>query len=115
MDDFFEFFAGGPEIFSQFSPRDVSNLILWLDASAITGLNNNDPVATWSDRSGNGNDATQATATNRPLYKTNIVNGKPVVRFDGVDNYLTFGDLAALDFGTGGFSLYIVIQSTYTW
>jgi hypothetical protein len=33
---------------------DVSTLAVWLDASHLS-LNNGDPVATWTDRSGNGN------------------------------------------------------------
>ena len=39
-----------------------------------------DPVSTWPDSSGNGHDATM-TGSNRPTFKTAIVNGKPVVRF----------------------------------
>lgn len=62
----------------------TSGLILDLDADAITGLSNNDPVATWEDSSAAGNDATQATPANRPTYQTNVLNGRPVVNF----NYL---------------------------
>ncbi len=75
---------------STFDPRSLGSLQLWLDATRISGLNDGDPVATWSDLSGSGsgNDATQATSSKRPLYKVGIVNGKPVVRFDGVDDDL---------------------------
>jgi len=69
-------------------PTDIAGCQLWLDASQITGLNDGDAVATWSDESGNDNDATQSESTYRPLYKTNIVNSKPVVRFDGSNDYL---------------------------
>lgn len=73
---------------SVFRPTDLAGLKLWLDANAISGLVDGDPVATWSDLSGNGNHATQATAANRPLFKTNILNGRPVVRFDGTSDSL---------------------------
>lgn len=43
-------------------------------------LNDGDPVSTWPDSSGNGHNATQ-TGSARPIFKTNILNGKPVVRF----------------------------------
>jgi len=33
--------------------------------------------------------ATQGTSANRPTYQTNVVNGRPVVRFDGSDDFLT--------------------------
>lgn len=59
-------------------------------ADDITGLGDNDPVATWSDSSGNGRDATQATSSKRPVYKPALatMNGQPAVQFDGVDDAL---------------------------
>lgn len=69
-------------------PDSISGLKLWLKADAITGSNDGDSVTTWTDSSGNTNNATQSTAANKPTYKTNIINGNPVVRFDGVDDNL---------------------------
>src|SRR3990167_5696375 len=57
----------------EWAPTDLSNLLLWLDASQITGLNDGDAVASWTDLSGNGNHATQSTAAAKPTYKTNII------------------------------------------
>jgi hypothetical protein len=71
-----------------FSPSSIAGLGLWVDASQITGLADGDPVATWSDLSGNGRNFAQATSAQRPTYKVSILNGKPVVRFDGVDDRL---------------------------
>lgn len=71
-----------------FLPSDIAGLLAWYDANAITGLVNNDPVTTWADRRGAGPDATQGTAAKKPLFKTAILNGLPVVRFDGVDDLL---------------------------
>lgn len=66
---------------------------LWLDASdntylydATSGGSNvvaDGSVARWEDRSGNAKHATQATSGDRPLYKTSIIGGLGVVRFDG--------------------------------
>lgn len=67
----------------------TAGLSLWLRADSIAGLADGAAVATWNDDSGNANHASQATAGNRPLYKTNIRNGLPAVRFDGVNDYLT--------------------------
>lgn len=86
--------TGGHWYRGLFNPLGLSGLQLWLDASAITGLADADPVGTWADLSGNGNDATQATAAKKPVYKVNILNGRPVVRFDGTDDELRTGDLA---------------------
>lgn len=62
-------------------------LIAWYDAADIA-LADNDPVSSWTDKSGNGNTLAQGTGSKQPLYKTNIINGLPVVRFDGTDDNL---------------------------
>lgn len=84
--------AGG----KAFAPSDITGLNLWLYADAITGLSDDDAVGTWADQSGNGNDATQGTAGQKPLYKTNIQNSLPVVRFDGTDDVMVVSDGASL-------------------
>lgn len=73
-----------------FSPLSISGLKVWLKADGLV-LADSDPVTTWADQSGNGNDVTQGTAGFKPLYKTNIQNGLPIVRFDGTDDVLTAG------------------------
>ena len=60
---------------------------LWLDASQLA-LANNDPVAEWTDMSGNLRHATASGAA-RPMFKTNRINGLPGVLFDGTDDYMT--------------------------
>jgi hypothetical protein len=49
-------------------------------------------VTTWYDQSGNGRNATQTTAGSQPRIVNNgvveAINGKPEIRFDGVDDYL---------------------------
>lgn len=64
-------------------PTQIAGLQVWLDASQIVGLNDGDAVAQWDDESGNGLHAYQSVAERKPVYKTNIVDGKPVVRFNG--------------------------------
>jgi len=71
-------------------PPDLSNLVGWWKADAITGLANNDPVSQWNDSHTSGNNVSQGTASKKPTYKTNWQNGLPGVYFDG-------GDLLALD------------------
>ena len=77
----------------------TSDLRLWLDAGAITGLSNGDPVATWADQSGAGNDATQGTALKQPSYVSSGLNGRPVVRFG--DGDATTGDGMATGLSLG--------------
>lgn len=64
-----------------------AGLKLWLKADSLA-LNDGDAVGTWADQSGNGNDATQGTAANKPTFKTGLLNGWPIVRFDGTNDSL---------------------------
>lgn len=73
--------------------NSVAGLNLWLKADAITGKNNGDPVSTWSDSSTVGRHATSA-ATKEPLYIANAINGKPALRFDGVNDSMNITDLS---------------------
>ncbi|MDZ4183134.1 MAG: hypothetical protein U1B83_09675 [Candidatus Cloacimonadaceae bacterium] len=82
-----------------------SGLQMWLDANALTGLNNNDPVSSWTDQSGNAKHAVQDTLALRPLYKTNIINGKPAIVFDGQTGGT--GDYLAIDGN-------IIVNTNYT-
>lgn len=62
-------------------PPVTTGLQAHLDASALTGLSDGDKVASWTDESGNGNHFTQGNDSIRPIYKTGIIQGLPVVRF----------------------------------
>ena len=63
------------------TPLDFDeNLMGWWDASKLR-LDDNDPVATWPDLSGNGLDFTAQTA-NAPVFVARAYNGRGAVRFD---------------------------------
>lgn len=72
-------------------PPLTTNLVLSLEADAITGKVDNDLITTWEDSHSSNNDAVGGS----PLYKTNILNGLPVVRFDGADDVLTIAGITA--------------------
>lgn len=62
---------------------------LWQDSARTTPATaNNDPVGAVDDASGTGNHLVQATAGLRPLLKTGILGGKPVIRGDNVNDVL---------------------------
>ena len=70
---------------AQTGPGGVGNNtsnVLWLEADAITTLADGADVATWADGSGNANDVSQPTTSLTPIFKTGIINGLPVVRFN---------------------------------
>lgn len=88
------------------SPLDIAGCALWLDASQLE-LEDGDQVAVWPDLSGSGYDATQATADNRPVFKTSAQNGLSVVRFDPSEDpqYLSLGGAGDLLRGLDGFTV----------
>ncbi|MFM6254192.1 MAG: hypothetical protein ACKPEQ_34470, partial [Dolichospermum sp.] len=66
------------------TPAQIST-DLWLDAADSSTITlNGSTVSQWNDKSGNGRNAIQATATNQPAYTANGLNGKPVLTFDGI-------------------------------
>jgi hypothetical protein len=79
-----------------FTPASISGLYAWYDASQIVGKVDGDAISQWDDLSGNARHLLQATGSKQPLYKAAVQNGKPVVRFDGVDDDLTAALAATL-------------------
>ena len=67
------------------TPAQLDGVALWLDAAELSGLSNGDPVANWADATANGLAAMQGAVINQPTYRPNVLNGLPVVRFDGGD------------------------------
>jgi len=55
-----------------------------IGVTSVNGL-----VSTWADQSGNGNDFVQATAAHQPLLNPGVINGLPVINFDGASQWLT--------------------------
>jgi len=64
-----------------FSPADINDLKLWLDANDASTLfqdtskttsasANNDPIGCWADKSGNGFDHDQSASASRPILDT---------------------------------------------
>jgi hypothetical protein len=63
---------------------------LWQDSARTTPATaDGDPVGAWDDVSGNDRHLTQGTGASRPVLKLAIQNGRPVVRFDGTNDFLT--------------------------
>ena len=89
-----------------------ADLLLWLDATQIVGLANNAEVASWDDASGMGRNATQTTQSRRPRYMTNVVGGKPAVRFDGASMFLVVPSFALFPTSSSPLSVIMVFATT---
>lgn len=71
-------------------PSSVSGLVAWWKADSLA-LTDGTAVSSWSDSSGHSHTLAQATGSLQPIYKTGIIGGKPIVRFDSVDDYMDVG------------------------
>lgn len=70
----------------------LTSLRLWLRGDA--GVTSNaGKVSSWADQSGNGYHATMATVARQPTVVSNVLNGKPVIRFGGAQSLLLAGVL----------------------
>jgi hypothetical protein len=76
-----------------YSLKNISDLAFWAAADPITGASDGTAIGTWSDLSGNANHATQALATNRPLFYANVLNNKPALKFNGNEWFDFVGSL----------------------
>jgi hypothetical protein len=67
---------------------------------------NGDGVSYWQDQSAGGKHAAQITLAKRPTMVTNGINSRPVIRGDGVDDYLGVSELSL----EGAFAISAVFQ-----
>lgn len=90
-------------------PSGITGLLAWWKADALSAANN-DALATWPDSSSNGLDITQSNTSNKPVFKTNQINGKPAIRFDGNNFFTRSGGL--FDTATGA-EIFAVFKTDY--
>src|SRR5688572_21294727 len=108
-----------PLLSAQTGPAGVgtsSTNVLWLDASYGITLTAS-AVSGWADRSGNGINAAQVTAVQRPLLLANATNGHPAVHFDNDTvnyDFLRVTDHSSLEGMSGltGFVVYRMLTGT---
>lgn len=104
--------AGGPSdasggtvvVAPGYNPATVAELVLKADTLALTS---GASVTTWPN-TGSGGASLNATGATVPTYVTNVVNGKPVVRFAGSGQKLTVANFPF----TGPLSILAVVRFT---
>jgi prepilin-type N-terminal cleavage/methylation domain-containing protein len=83
----------------------MTGLQLWISADSLNLFDGNS-VGTWSDLSGRGNNVVQVTGSKQPTFRANILNGKPIVRFDGTSSEMSLTNVV----NTSGMSFFIVAK-----
>ena len=87
-----------------------AGLRLWLAADTSFTTNASGVVTNWADQSTNLNNAAQVTGALAPLFVPNALNGKPVLHFDGSDDFLQIANSASLQPGTGDWTVFVVAK-----
>ena len=100
--------AGVTTLASGMANMPLGDLKLWLKADGGAVLQNSNIVGSWLDQSGNYFDASQVTVGARPQLVMGAVNGRPAVRFDGVDDYFTLPNVLA---GTTQAQVFVVLKA----
>lgn len=84
---------------------------VWLSARNETGITNNTAISPQTDFGGEGNNATQATTSKKPIYRTGQLGAAllPAVAYDGIDDCAV---TPSMTLPMNGFSFCIVLQQT---
>src|SRR5690554_1796669 len=93
---------------AQTIPDQLPELAAWWSADSIQA-NNGDAIETWTTNNNEFMFVTQSDADARPTLQTNVLNGHPVLRFDGVDDYLDGGDILSIQ--TSGATIFTIAKS----
>ena len=95
--------------YTQFSPRQIAGLVIWLDGADPAGNGvipaNGSTISTWTDKSGNGNNG---TAVNTPTYS---LSSKGVATSSGA--YFTLPN-GAYPFNDSSYTYFFVFTTTTT-
>ncbi len=82
--------AATPRISLLYSVTSIPGLAFWGKGDSLLGNTNGTSIGVWPDSSHASSDAIQALPAYQPLYESNVLNGKPVLRFDGTNSRLSF-------------------------
>jgi hypothetical protein len=94
---------------SGFSPKSISGLALWLDATDSTSYTIATGVSEWRDKSGNGKHFSASVGNNQPSLAT--IGGKTALSFDGSNDHLL--TTATLVTGNSSFTFFQVFEGTF--
>jgi hypothetical protein len=92
-------------------PASTADLQIWLKADEIKGVADGGAVALWPDSSGHGRHAAQVRANSRPTLLRDGPNGRPVVRFDGVDDHLLTPAFSLFETGRSPLTVFVVFRT----
>lgn len=95
------------------APDALPGLHLWLRGDADVEYAASGAISAWRDQSGAAHLAVQPTASRQPLLVRGAINGRPALRFDGIDDYLAIEQLTYATAGAiSGLTLFALLRTT---
>jgi len=97
--------------------HDIENIVAWWETTSANSFNETEAqnaatVSVWKDINSKSLVAINMTQTNpndRPIYKTNVMNGLPMLEFRGGDNYFNIAD-GTVPYGDSNYTVFIVAK-----
>lgn len=96
-----------------FLPSNLANLYWWVRADVGVTESSGD-ISSVEDHGSSGLNMVQATGLDQPTLISGELGGKPVIRFDGVDHFMTAGVASDWTFMSNGSSFTIFKVSKIT-
>lgn len=91
-----------------------NNLVGWYVADTVV-LDGSNNVSQWTDKSGNGNHATQSTISSRPPVVSNAIGGKPAINFNNT-YWFSLPNFLQASWGAGStFIVYTLERKDQQW
>jgi hypothetical protein len=97
------------------TPAQLTTALLWLDASdSSTITQSGGTVSQWNDKSGNGNNMTQTTPANQPIYQpTGNSTGGAALSFNGTTQFINGNIVSPTQLRNfTSLNVFMVLQST---
>ncbi len=96
---------------------EIENLIAWWETTSERSFSsaeavNNAAVSSWHDINSKSLVAinmTQSNSSYKPIYKTNVMNGLPMLQFSGGTNYFNIAD-GTVPYGDKNYTVFIVAK-----
>jgi hypothetical protein len=96
------------------TPLSIQGCRLWLRADSFVNLSSGATPQNWVDQSLFGNTVGRSVVGERPQYITGVLDGKPVMRGDGTDDYHLRGSGSASVPGSDNWMLWGVFSNRAT-
>jgi hypothetical protein len=87
------------------------SLQLWMAADYSLPYYGNNPVSTWYDLTGQARNATQTNGTRQPTYTEDVLNGLPVIRFDGSSDAMVLPSSSTMGIQSSDYEILVLIKA----